>query len=106
MSEYPDELGAWWTGFPGSDRPAWAASSPSRAGGRAPALDGAGGAGARRASRHGLMLTPGGRERVRREAAAQWRRQRIAAIRAPSLKSGVITVGSGFGGTGKTDVAA
>ena len=51
------------------------------------------------------MLTPGGRERVRREAAAQWRRQRIAAIRAPSLKSGVITVGSGFGGTGKTDVA-
>ena len=51
------------------------------------------------------MLTPGGRERVRREAAAQWRRQLIAAIRAPSLKSGVITVGSGFGGTGKTDVA-
>jgi len=29
----------------------------------------------------------------------------IAAIRAPSLKSGVITLGSGFGGTGKTDVA-
>ena len=36
---------------------------------------------------------------------AEWRRQRIAAIREPSLKSGVITVGSGFGGTGKTDVA-
>jgi MinD-like ATPase involved in chromosome partitioning or flagellar assembly len=35
----------------------------------------------------------------------EWRRQRIAAIREPSLKSGVITVGSGFGGTGKTDVA-
>jgi MinD-like ATPase involved in chromosome partitioning or flagellar assembly len=29
----------------------------------------------------------------------------MAAIREPSLKSGVITVGSGFGGTGKTDVA-
>jgi MinD-like ATPase involved in chromosome partitioning or flagellar assembly len=29
----------------------------------------------------------------------------IAAIREPSLKSGVVTVGSGFGGTGKTDVA-
>jgi MinD-like ATPase involved in chromosome partitioning or flagellar assembly len=104
MSEYPDELGAWWTGFPGSDRPAWATSSPSSAGGRAPAPDGATGAGARRASKYGLMLPPGGRERARREA-AEWRRQRIAAIREPSLKSGVITVGSGFGGTGKTDVA-
>ena len=39
------------------------------------------------------------------EQAAEWRRQTIAAIRAPSLKSGVITLGSGFGGTGKTDVA-
>ena len=36
---------------------------------------------------------------------AEWRSQRIAAIRELSLKSGVITVGSGFGGTGKTDVA-
>src|SRR5262249_12495391 len=105
MSEYPDELGAWWTGFPGSDRPAWATSSPSSAGGRAPASDGAGGAGSWRASKPGLVRPPGGRERARREAAAEWRRQRIAAIRAPSLKSGVITVGSGFGGTGKTDVA-
>jgi MinD-like ATPase involved in chromosome partitioning or flagellar assembly len=51
------------------------------------------------------MLIPGRRERAKREAAAEWRRRRIAAIREPSLKSGVITVGSGFGGTGKTDVA-
>jgi len=51
------------------------------------------------------VLTPGKRERARREEMAEWRRQRIAAIREPSLKSGVITVGSGFGGTGKTDVA-
>jgi len=105
MSEYPDELGAWWTGFPGSDRAAWAASSSPAAGGRAPAPDGVRGAGSRRAVRHGLVLTPGRRERARHEAAAQWRRQRIAAIGEPSLKSGVITVGSGFGGTGKTDVA-
>ena len=105
MSEYLGELGAWWTGFPGSDRAAWATSSPPSAGGRVPAPDGVGGVGSRRASKHGLMLTPGRRERAKREAAAEWRRQRIAAIREPSLKSGVITVGSGFGGTGKTDVA-
>jgi hypothetical protein len=59
----------------------------------------------RRAARHGLIVTPGKRERARREAIAERRRQVIAAIREPSLKSGVITVGSGFGGTGKTDVA-
>ena len=105
MSEYPAELGAWWTGFPGSDRPAWATSSPPSAGDGAPMPDGAGGAGSRRVSTHGLMLTPGRRERAKREAAAEWRREWIAAIREPSLKSGVITVGSGFGGTGKTDVA-
>ena len=30
MSQYPDELGSWWTEFPGSDRAAWLApSSPS-----------------------------------------------------------------------------
>lgn len=51
------------------------------------------------------MVTPGRRERARREATAAWRRRAIAAIREPSLTSGVITVGSGFGGTGKTDVA-
>ena len=103
MSEYPGELG--WIEFPGSDRAAWATSSPPSAGGHAPAPDGVGGVGSRRASKRGLVLTPGRRERARREAAAEWRRQRIAAIREPSLKSGVITVGSGFGGTGKTDVA-
>jgi len=63
------------------------------------------GAVSRRALKHGLVVGPGKRERAKREQAAQWRRQTIAAIRAPSLKSGVITLGSGFGGTGKTDVA-
>ena len=105
MSEYPAELGAWWTGFPGSERAAWATSSPSLLGGLAPTRDGGGGAGSGRARKRGLVLTPGGRGRVRRQAEAEWRRQKVAAIREPSLKSGVITVGSGFGGTGKTDVA-
>jgi hypothetical protein len=102
MSQYPDELGAWWTGFPGSDRASWATSSP---GTLPPAQDGVRGAVSRRALRHGLVVPPGKRERARREAAAQWRHQTIAAVRTPSLKSGVITLGSGFGGTGKTDVA-
>jgi MinD-like ATPase involved in chromosome partitioning or flagellar assembly len=105
MSEQSDELGAWWTGFPGSDRAAWATSSSPSVGGLAPAPDRVGGRGSRRAFSHGLALTSGRRERARHEAAAKRRRQRVAAIRAPSLKSGVITVGSGFGGTGKTDVA-
>jgi MinD-like ATPase involved in chromosome partitioning or flagellar assembly len=59
----------------------------------------------RRALRHGVVVPPGKRERAKREKTAQWRRQTVAGIREPSLKSGVITVGSGFGGTGKTDVA-
>jgi MinD-like ATPase involved in chromosome partitioning or flagellar assembly len=63
------------------------------------------GAVSRRALKHGLIVAPGRRERAKREQTAEWRRQTIAAIRAPSLKSGVITLGSGFGGTGKTDVA-
>jgi len=63
------------------------------------------GAVSRRALKHGLVVAPGRRERAKREQAAEWRRQTIASIRAPSLKSGVITLGSGFGGTGKTDVA-
>ena len=105
MSEYPDVLGAWWTGLPGSDRTAWVTSSPPSAVGLAPAPDGARGAVPRQALKRVLVLAPGRRERARREAAAEWRRQRIAGIREPSLKSGVITVGSGFGGTGKTDVA-
>jgi MinD-like ATPase involved in chromosome partitioning or flagellar assembly len=104
MSQYPDELGAWWTEFPGSDRATWVTSSPSP-GTLPPAQDGVRGAVSRRALKHGLLVPPGKRERARREAAAQWRRQTIAAIRTPSLKSGVITLGSGFGGTGKTDVA-
>jgi MinD-like ATPase involved in chromosome partitioning or flagellar assembly len=105
MSRYPDELGEWWTGFPGSDAAAWAAPSPRSAGAVAPAEKGIRGAFSRRAAKHGLVAAPGKRERAKREEAAEWRRQTVAAIRAPSLKSGVITLGSGFGGTGKTDVA-
>jgi MinD-like ATPase involved in chromosome partitioning or flagellar assembly len=103
MSEFPDELG--WIEFPGSDRAAWAASSPPYAGGGAPVPDGARGAVLRGAVKRGVVFTRGRRERARREATAEWRRQRMAGIRERSLKSGVITVGSGFGGTGKTDVA-
>jgi MinD-like ATPase involved in chromosome partitioning or flagellar assembly len=100
MSEYSDDLGAWWSEFPGSDRASWLAS-----GALAPATEGVRGAMSRRALRHGVVVPPGKRERARREKTAQWRRQTVAGIREPSLKSGVITVGSGFGGTGKTDVA-
>src|SRR5215472_14247350 len=105
MSQYPDDLGAWWSEFPGSDRAAWLAPSPSSAGSLGPAQEGVRGAVSRRALKHRLIVPPGKRERAKREAVAEWRRQTIAAIREPSLKSGVITVGSGFGGTGKTDVA-
>src|SRR5215472_7490666 len=105
MSQYPDDLGAWWSEFPGSDRAAWLAPSPSSAGSLGPAQEGVRGAVSRRALKHGVIVTPGKRERAKREAIAEWRRQVIAAIREPSLKSGVVTVGSGFGGTGKTDVA-
>jgi hypothetical protein len=102
MSQYSDELGAWWTGFPGSDRATWLASAP---GALAPARDGVRGAMSRRALRHGLVVPAGKRERARREKVSEWRRQTVAGIREPALKSGVITIGSGFGGTGKTDVA-
>jgi MinD-like ATPase involved in chromosome partitioning or flagellar assembly len=102
MSQYSDELGEWWTEFPGSDRATWLASAP---GAPEPARDGVRGAMSRRALRRGLVIPPGKRERARREQTSQWRRQTVAGIREPSLKSGVITVGSGFGGTGKTDVA-
>ena len=105
MTQYPDEPGTWWTEFPGSDRAAWATPSPSSLGDPAPARDRVRGTESRRAPKRRLMLTSGRRERAKREEMAEWRRQRIAAIREPSLKSGVITVGSGFGGTGKTDVA-
>ena len=37
MTQYPDEPGAWWTEFPGSDRAAWATPSPSSLGDPAPA---------------------------------------------------------------------
>ena len=105
MSQYPDELGSWWTGFPGSDRAGWLAPSSSSLSALAPAQDGVRGAVSRRALKRRLVIPPGRRERARREAVAQWRRETVAAIRKPSLKSGVITLGSGFGGTGKTDVA-
>ena len=105
MTQYPDEPGAWWTGFPGSGRAALATPSPSSLDDPASARDGERVTGTGRAPKRRLMLTSGRRERAKREEMAEWRRQRIAAIREPSLKSGVITVGSGFGGTGKTDVA-
>jgi len=105
MSRYPDELGEWWNGFPGSDAAAWATPSPRSPSAVAPAEKGIRGAFSRRAVKHGLVAAPGKRESAKRDEAAEWRRQTIDAIRAPSLKSGVITLGSGFGGTGKTDVA-
>src|SRR5262245_52918325 len=105
MSQYSGETGTWWTDFPGSDKAAWSGPSPPSSGIPAPAQDGVRGAVSRRAFRHGFVVAPGKRERARREATAERRRQLVAAIREPSLKSGVITVGSGFGGTGKTDVA-
>ena len=105
MSQYPDELGAWWTEFPGSDRAAWLTPSSSSLSELAPAQDGVRGAVSRRALKRRLIIPAGRRERAKREAVAEWRRQTVAAIRKPSLKSGVITLGSGFGGTGKTDVA-
>jgi MinD-like ATPase involved in chromosome partitioning or flagellar assembly len=105
MSQYSGETGTWWTHFPGSDKAAWSAPSPTSRGIPVPAQDGVRGAVSRRALKHGLIVAPGKRERARREATAERRCQLVAAIREPSLKSGVITVGSGFGGTGKTDVA-
>ena len=105
MTQYPDEPGGWWTRFPGSGRAAWATSSPSSLGDPAPARNGVRGTVSGRAPKRRLVVTSGKRERARREETSEWRRQTIASIREPSLKSGVITVGSGFGGTGKTDVA-
>ena len=105
MPQYPDETGEWWTGFPGSDRATWLTPFRPALGALAPATTGLRGAVSRRALKHGVIVPPGKRERARREETAEWRYQTIAAIREPSLKSGVITLGSGFGGTGKTDVA-
>jgi len=105
MSQYPGEMGSWWSEFPGSDRASWLAPSPSTHGPLAPAQEGVRGAVSRRMLKNRVILPAGKRERAKREAVAEWRRQTIAAIREPSLKSGVITLGSGFGGTGKTDVA-
>jgi hypothetical protein len=105
MPQYPDDMGEWWTDFPGSDRPTWLTPFPSSLGALAPATDGVRGALSRRALKRGIVVPPSKRERAKREAVAEWRQQTIAAIREPSLKSGVITLGSGFGGTGKTDVA-
>src|SRR6266513_295000 len=105
MSRYPDEAGAWWTECQGSGGATRVPAAPPSLDAPAPAQEGVRGALSRRVLRHGLVVPPSRRERARRQAIAEWRRQTIAAIREPSLKSGVITVGSGFGGTGKTDVA-
>jgi MinD-like ATPase involved in chromosome partitioning or flagellar assembly len=103
MSQYPGETGGWWTEFPGSDKATWSAAPPS-AGIPASAQDGVRGALSRRALKHGLIVRPASANAPEARRAKR-RRQVIAAIREPSLKSGVVTVGSGFGGTGKTDVA-
>jgi hypothetical protein len=92
MSQHSDEFGTWWTDFPGSDRATWATPSPHLPDGFGPGREKTKGAVSRRAPKHRLTLIPGRRERDKRAAAAEWRRQRIAAIREPSLKSGVITV--------------
>ena len=100
MSQYSDELGAWWTGFPGSDRATWLASAP---GALAPARTGSGGHFPARAEARPVI----------RPASASVPAGEIGGLAAPdrsrhprpALKSGVITLGSGFGGTGKTDVA-
>jgi hypothetical protein len=105
MSQYPDETGAWWSEFPGSDKATWLVPLPPSPGPIAPAEEGIRAAVSKRAFKHRLVVPAGKRERAKREAVAEWRRGTIAAIREPSLKSGVITLGSGFGGTGKTDVA-
>ncbi len=44
MSQYPDELGSWWTEFPGSDRAAWLTPSSPSLSALAPAQDGVRGA--------------------------------------------------------------
>jgi hypothetical protein len=65
MSRYPDETGAWWTGFQGdgSATRARAAPPPSFAA-QAPAQDGVRGALSRRALRHGLVIPPGRRSAI------------------------------------------
>src|ERR1039458_2732094 len=84
MSQFPDELGAWWTDFPGSDKAAWLTPSAPSLSPLAPAQEGVRGAVSRRALRHRLVVPAGKRERARREAAAEWRRQAVTAIREPS----------------------
>ena len=75
----------WWCARAGRGRRGWAETGvQARAGAHAVA---------------GAESAPGARQR-RSGGGRGWPR-----IREPSLKSGVITLGSGFGGTGKTDVA-
>ena len=68
MSQYPDEMGAWWTEFPGSDRATWITPSPPSVSALAPAQDGVRGAVSKRALKHRLVVPPGKRERAKREA--------------------------------------
>ena len=85
MSHYSGETGAWWTEFPGSDGATWSVPAPPSPGMPVPAQDGIRGAFSRRALKHGIIVTPGKRERARREATAERRRQLLTAIREPSL---------------------
>jgi hypothetical protein len=98
MSQYPDELGSWWTEFPGSDRAAWLTPSPSSLSDLAPAQDGVRGAVSRRALKRRLVIPPGKRERAKREAVAEWRRQTVAAIRKPLPQVGRDHPGVGLRG--------
>jgi len=62
LSQYSDELGAWWTGFPGSDRAAWLASRAWGAGAR-PGTGVRGGHVAAAHCAHGLVV-PAGKPRA------------------------------------------
>lgn len=92
MSQFPDELGDWWSDFPGSDRATWLTPATSQLGAFAPAQDGMRGAISRRALKRGVVIGPGKKERARRETSAEWRRQSVAAIRVPALKLSLIHI--------------
>ena len=69
MSQFPDELGAWWTDFPGSDKATWLTPSAPSLSPLAPAQEGVRGAVSRRALKHRLVVPaasgsgPGGKPR-------------------------------------------
>ena len=68
MSQHPDEMGAWRTEFPGSDRATWITPSPPSAECSCAGQDGVRGAVSKRALKHRLVVPPGKGERAKREA--------------------------------------